>query len=79
MSDSCASNYKNGKQIVDKLRMMGYSEGALPLALDVKCSCGAKFQMEFFEDKCQKCGMIFGILPCHSHDPLEVKSAGIDY
>jgi len=79
MSSSCGTNYVNGKQVVDKLRMMGYSEGALPIPHVVKCRCKTEFEMEYFEDKCPSCGMVFGILPCHSHDPLEVKSAGIKY
>jgi hypothetical protein len=49
------------------------------MALPVTCECGTKFEMEFFEDKCTNCGMVFGVTPCHSHDPASVKASAIDY
>jgi hypothetical protein len=79
MHDGCSASFTSGKQVVDKVRMMGFSDGALPLALPVECECGTKFEMEFFEDKCPSCGMVFAVTPCHSHDPASVKPAGIDY
>lgn len=79
MHDGCSGSFTNGKQTVDKVRMMGFSDGTLPMALPIECECGTKFDMEFFEDKCPSCGMVFGVTPCSSHDPAKVKAAGIDY
>jgi len=31
------------------------------------------------EDKCPNFAMVYGVTPCHSHDPAGVKAAGIDY
>ena len=79
MHDGCSGTFTNGKQVVDKVRMMGFSEGALPMPLDIECSCGTTFQMDYFEDKCPNCGMVYGVTPCSSHDPSKVQAAGIDY
>lgn len=79
MHDGCSASFTSGKQVADKVRMMGFSDGALPLALPITCECGTSFEMEFFEDKCPSCGMVFAVTPCHSHDPAGVKPAGIDY
>lgn len=77
--DNCSANFENGKQVVDKVRMMGFSEGALPMSFAIKCECGNTFDMDFFEDKCPYCNMVYGVTPCHCHDPQGVKAAGIDY
>lgn len=79
MHDGCSASFENGKAVVDKVRMMGFSDGALPIPMEITCECGHTFTMEFFEDECPKCGMIFGVTPCHSHDPNAVKAAGIKY
>jgi len=79
MHDGCSGSFSNGKAVVDKVRMMGFSDGALPLALPIDCECGTSFDMEFFEDKCPSCGMVFAVTPCSSHDASKVKAAGIDY
>lgn len=79
MHDNCSGSFQNGKQVVDKVRMMGFSDGALPIPLDITCECGTTFQMEFFEDECPNCKMVFGVTPCSSHDPSKVQAAGIDY
>lgn len=79
MHDGCSASFTNGKQVVDKVRMMGFSNGLLPLPLEITCECKETFEMAYFEDKCPSCGMVFGVTPCHSHDPASVKPAGIDY
>ncbi len=76
----CSGEFENGKQIADKVRMLGYDKQFMPMPLTIKCEeCGETFQMEKFEDKCPKCGMVYAVTPCHSHDPESVKAAGIDY
>lgn len=79
MHDGCSNNFTNGKQVVDKVRMMGFSEGALPIAFDIECECGNTFTMEYFEDQCPHCKMVYGVTPCSCHDPKLVQKAGIDY
>jgi hypothetical protein len=59
--------------------MMGFSDGALPMAFEIDCDCKNKFIMEYFEDKCPNCGMVYGVTPCSSHDPSLVQKAGINY
>ena len=80
MHDGCAGSFENGKQVVDKVRQMGFSEQPMPMPLEIKCvECEETFEMENFEDKCPKCNMIYGVTPCHAFDPDNVKAAGIDY
>ncbi len=79
MHGGCSGGEMTGQQSVDKLRMMGFSEGALPIPVDIKCECGNTFLMDTFESKCPKCNMVYGVTPCSSHDPSKIKPAGIDY
>lgn len=79
MHDGCSGLFKNGQQVVDKVRLMGFSDGALPIPHEIKCECGTSFTMEFFEDKCPNCGMVFGVTPCSCHDPNLVQAAGKEY
>lgn len=78
--EGCLGSFKNGKQVVDKIRMMGYATQAMPMALQIDCDeCGKEFQMETFEGKCPDCGMIFGVTPCSASSAANVKAAGKNY
>ncbi len=80
MHDGCSGAYESGKQIVDKIRMMGFNKSPLAASLEIGCTnCDAVFQMEFMESACPECGMIYGVTPCHSHSSEFVKAAGIKY
>ncbi len=80
MHDGCSGAYESGKQIVDKIRMMGFNTNPLAASLEISCTnCDGVFQMEFMESACPECGMIYGVTPCHSHSPEFVKAAGINY
>lgn len=79
MHDGCMGSFDNGKQVVDKLRMMGFSNQYMPMPVKLKCSCGEEFEMETFESKCPKCGMVYGVTPCHAFDPTNIQAAGVDY
>ena len=80
MHDGCSGTFENGKQVVDKVRMMGFSEQYMPMPFELECvECGSGFEMETFEGKCPKCGMIYGVTPCHAFDPENIQAAGIDY
>jgi len=80
MHDGCAGSFENGKQVVDKVRQMGFAPQPMPMPMEIKCvECEETFEMVNFEDRCPKCGMVYGVTPCHAFDPENVKAAGIDY
>ncbi len=80
MHDGCSGAFESGKQIVDKIRMMGFNATPLASALEINCSsCHNIFQMEVMESQCPTCGMVYGVTPCHSHSSEFVKAAGIKF
>ena len=80
MHDGCSAAFESGKQIVDKIRMMGFNKNPLAASLKINCTnCTAIFEMEFMESECPECGMIYGVTPCHSHSSEFVKAAVIKY
>lgn len=79
MHQGCAGSFENGKQVVDKLRMMGFSDQYMPIPFEIECECGETFLMETFESKCPKCSMVYGVTPCHAFDVKNVMAAGKDY
>ncbi len=79
MHDGCSDNLESGKQIVEKIRMMGFNN-KLPVAFEIRCSnCDNLFLMEMMETMCYSCGMVYGVTPCHSHSAQFVKAAGVNY
>lgn len=80
MHYGCTGEYESGKEIVDKIRMMGFNATPLAVPLSICCShCRSEFQMEMMETPCPACGMVYGVTPCHSHSPEFAKPAGINY
>jgi len=80
MHDGCSGTFENGKQVVDKVRMMGFADQYMPIPMTVPCGhCEKPFEMETFEAKCPECGMVHGVTPCHAFDPANVLAAGIGY
>ena len=80
MHDGCTSAFESGKEIVDKIRMMGFNDSPLTAVLDINCSkCDNVFQMEKMEAMCPSCGMVYGVTPCHSYSAEFVKAAGVNY
>jgi len=80
MHDGCSSAFKTGKQIIDKIRMMGFNKNPLGAPLEIVCThCDTLFQMEFMESKCPSCDMVYGVTPCHSNSAEFVKAAGVNY
>ncbi|WP_022850950.1 hypothetical protein [Limisalsivibrio acetivorans] len=79
MHDGCSGRFDNGKQVVDKIRMMGFN--VMPMEpVEKYCSnCEESFTMQTYEGVCPGCGMTYGVTPCHSHDPESIMPAGIDY
>ncbi|PIE64383.1 MAG: hypothetical protein CSA26_08475 [Desulfobacterales bacterium] len=80
MHDGCSGSFENGKQIVDKVRMMGFADQPTPVPLAVTCdNCKEPFEMETFEAHCPECGCVHGVTPCHAFDPANVFAAGVGY
>jgi hypothetical protein len=80
MHEGCSGSFENGKEIVDKVRGMGFSTQYMPMPLSLTCvECEEEFEMETFEDKCPHCNMVYGVTPCHAFDPENVMAAGKDY
>ncbi|MCP4723140.1 MAG: hypothetical protein GY860_27115 [Desulfobacteraceae bacterium] len=80
MHDGCSGAYESGKEIVDKIRMMGFNTTPLDPTLKIDCSnCHTPFQMEVMESQCPSCGMVYGVTPCHSHSSEFAKAAGVNY
>ena len=80
MHEGCSGRFENGKQVVDKVRMMGFANQPMPMPFNIDCTeCGKEFEMNTFEDKCPHCGMVYGVTPCHAFDPDNVMAAGKDY
>ena len=80
MHEGCAGSFENGKQVVDKVRQMGFSSQPMPMPMDITCvKCDEIFEMVTFENLCPKCNMVYGVTPCHAFDPANVKPAGINY
>lgn len=77
--DGCSGSFENGKEVVDKVRMMGFNIQPMAMAIDIDCECGTTFSMVNHEDTCPNCGMVYGVTPCHSFDPDSVKAAGVNY
>lgn len=79
MHEGCSGSFENGKQVVDKIRMMGFDKQFMPMPHQIKCECEKEFEMDKFEGKCPHCGMVFGVTPCHAFDPDNIMPAGKDY
>lgn len=80
MHDGCLGTFGDGLEVLNKVRMMGFSEGPLPMPLAITCAnaaCEQSFEMVTFESECPHCGMIHAVTPCHAFDPTNVAGAGI--
>ncbi len=80
MHDACSDTFQTGKQIVDKIRTMGFNVNPLGAELKIKCTnCDTAFLMAYMEAQCPSCKMVYGVTPCHSHSAQFVKAAGVNY
>ncbi|HLR20505.1 MAG TPA: hypothetical protein VK087_00730 [Tissierellaceae bacterium] len=80
MHEGCTGNLDSGKQIVDKIRMMGFNKREIPSLVNIECvECRNEFKMTHLETKCPNCGMVYGVTPCSVSYPEKIKAAGIDY
>ena len=80
MHDGCTADFVDGKQIADKVRMMGFDSMSMPVPLDIRCSsCKEDFKMETMVSACPRCNMVYAVTPCHCGSPENVMPAGIGY
>ena len=80
MHDGCNGSFEDGKQVVDKVRMMGFNVQPMPVAAIFDChNCGEQITMTTMEYKSPHCGMVYGVTPCHAFDISNIQAAGIDY
>lgn len=80
MHEGCSGSFQNGKEVVDKVRMMGFSNQYMPMPFSIKCvECEATFEMSTHEGVCPNCNMVYGVTPCHSFDPENIMAAGKNY
>lgn len=80
MHQGCDGSFGGGEQVVDKLRIMGFSAMPLPAEVQLVCEgCGGTFVARTMESRCDGCGMVYGVTPCHATDPRSMKAAGIGY
>lgn len=80
MHEGCTGSFGTGKEVIDKLRMMGFGEKPMPAGTRIKCdNCGEEFEMKTLESKCPACNMVYGVTPCSANDPSRIQAAGIDY
>jgi len=73
----CSGSFENGQAVLDKVRMMGFSEQFMPVPLMITCKeCNNEFEMSTFEAKCPACNGIYVVTPCHAFDAENVSYAG---
>ncbi len=80
MHNGCSGQHESGKEIVDKIRMMGFNTAPVVDPFEINCNnCQTGFQMDYMESQCPSCGMVYGVTPCSAHNPAAVKPAGVNY
>lgn len=80
MHEGCTGSFGDGRQVVDKIRSMGFNTRPMPIELVIKCvECGKDFQMTHLETKCPNCKMVYGVTPCSTSKLEKIQAAGIDY
>lgn len=80
MHDGCTGSFGTGREVVDKIRMMGFNTREMPQPIEIKCiECGDTFEMTHLETKCPHCDMVYGVTPCSVNFPERIKAAGKNY
>ena len=80
MHAGCSSNFLNGQQVADKVRMMGFEDMPVAIPLGIVCvNCNKNFVMRTMLARCPNCDMVYSVTPCHSDNSENVKPAGIGY
>ncbi len=79
MSEGCEGSLGKGQEVVNLVRSKGYSNTPMDKPMEISCECGETFILETYEGKCPKCGMVYGVTPCHADSVDNVRTAGKDY
>ncbi len=80
MHDGCSGDFGNGKQVADKVRMMGFDGMRIPVPFEISCTnCRGTFEMETMVSACPACGMVYAVTPCHANSAGHAMPAGIGY
>ena len=80
MHEGCSGQFMTGKEIADKVRMMGFDNMPMTVPLNISCeNCTKSFKMETMVSRCPHCEMVYAVTPCHSHSADSVLPAGIRY
>ncbi|MBS9776291.1 MAG: hypothetical protein KGV57_04315 [Fusobacterium sp.] len=77
MHEGCSGKFEDGKQVLNKLKMMGFSDNPMPFPATFNCrECGNEIEMKTFEYECPHCTMVYAVTPCHAFDVESILSAG---
>ena len=77
MHDGCSGSFNDGIEVVEKLRMMGFSSQPMPVPAVFTCKeCNTEIVMDTFEYECPHCGMVYAVTPCHAFDVANILSVG---
>jgi hypothetical protein len=80
MHEGCSGQFADGKQILEKIRMMGFSGMSVVEPLEISCTgCGSVFEMFTMEAACPNCRMVYAVTPCHSNSAKNVMPAGFEF
>jgi hypothetical protein len=80
MHDGCSGSSQSGKEIADKVRLMGYDKVPIVMPLKLDCTnCTSSFIMDTMVAQCPHCNMVYAVTPCHSHSAESVRPAGVNY
>jgi Zn finger protein HypA/HybF involved in hydrogenase expression len=80
MHDGCSGSFSSAKQVVDKVRMMGFAAGMIPDPIELACKhCGETILMTTFEFACPHCQAVHAVTPCHAFSADHVQCAGVGY
>lgn len=79
MHEGCDGQFDNGRQVAEKVRLMGFDTMPVPAPLSLRCiQCDTAFRMQTMLTRCPKCRMVYAVTPCHAHSAHHVLPAGID-
>lgn len=77
MHDGCTGASGDGLQMLQKIRMKGFSNKAMPAVAKFTCeSCEAVVEMTTLEYKCPSCDMVYAVTPCSAADVSRIRPAG---
>lgn len=80
MHAGCSGSFPDGRQMADRVRMMGFAEMPVAPPLEIFCTnCQNPFMMHTLLATCPHCGMVYAVTPCHADRAENVLPAGIGY